>query len=188
MALQIQLSRRVLFQLLVTALLSGGAHGFQLSLIRSYPQEGVYAGGRLSTASALAVSNSQSFDLSSGLISSLAVVALKARLVAQTSVECDVTARSNGLIFGRVGPVTVKGRGWQSGLGLTCRAIEATVEVCELDKARVVVDRKLVLQQPGQFNTLDAHLFLCSLQLDSYSLAFFWRHLHSERKSYDCPR
>jgi len=36
-------------------------------------------------------------------------------------------------------------------LGLTCRAIEATVEVCELDKFRVVKDRKIVLQTPGRY-------------------------------------
>lgn len=156
MPLQIQLSRRVLFRLLVAALMSGGTNAFQQQpSIRSLClQESAYAtpGRQLfSATSALSASNSQSFDLSSGLISSLAVLALKARLTAQTSVECDVTARSQGLIFGRVGPVTVKGRGWQSSLGLTCRAIEATVEVCELDKSRVVVDRKLVLQQPGKF-------------------------------------
>ena len=153
MPLQIQLSRRILFRVLVAALLSGVANAFQQPSIQSpHIQENAYAppGRQLSsTTSALSASNSQSFDLSSGLISSLAVLALKARLTAQTSVECDVTARSQGLLFGRVGPVTVKGRGWQSSLGLTCRAIEATVEVCELDKSRVVVDRKLVLQQPG---------------------------------------
>ena len=155
MPIRIQSSRKVLFRLIVAALLSG-ANAFQKPPILAFQpsiENTAEAEARQfsSSNSALSASNSQSFDLSSGLISSLAVVALKARLRAQTSVECDVTAKSQGLLFGRVGPVTVKGRGWQSGLGLTCRAIEATVDVCELDKARVVVDRKLVLQQPGKF-------------------------------------
>jgi len=141
-------SRKTPFRLLVAALLSGRIESFQ-SL--NLPSLNLHAASQTSTLSALAVSNTQSFDLSSGLISSLAVVALKARLAAQSSVECDVTAQSKGLIQGRVGPVTVKGRGWQSGLGLTCRAIEATVEVCELDKFRVVKDRKIVLQTPGRY-------------------------------------
>lgn len=153
MPFQIQSSRKVLFRLIVAVLLSGSNAFQKPSTYQPLAKETKSASvrQRSSSTSVLSASNSQSFDLSSGLISSLAVIALKARLRAQTSVECDVTAKSQGLLFGRVGPVTVKGRGWQSGLGLTCRAIEATVDVCELDKARVVVDRKLVLQQPGKF-------------------------------------
>lgn len=90
------------------------------------------------------------FNLSSGLISQLAVLALKVRLADHQSVDCDVTARPTDLLHGRVGPVTVQGRGWQSGLGLTCRAIEAVVDSCELDTRRVLTDRKLVLTTPAR--------------------------------------
>lgn len=89
--------------------------------------------------------------VTSGLISTLAVAALKLRLAEQTGVKCDVTASSTDLLLkGRVGPVTVKGRGWGSPLGLTCRAIEATVGVCELDIGRVIQNQKLVLTTPAQ--------------------------------------
>jgi hypothetical protein len=87
--------------------------------------------------------------LSSGLISQLAVIALKARLADQRSVNCDVTAVPSDLLVGRVGPVTVRGRDWKSSLGLTCLAIEATVESCELDAVRVLSERKLVLTKPA---------------------------------------
>lgn len=88
--------------------------------------------------------------ISSNLISQLAVLALKLRLQAQTDVSCDVTSRSADLLLrGRVGPVTVKGKGWQSGLGLTCRAIEATVDSCELDVPKLIADQKLRLLQPA---------------------------------------
>lgn len=50
-----------------------------------------------------------------------------------------------------MGPVTVKGRGWRSSLGLTCRAIEATVDECQLDMGRVLANQKLVLTTPGMF-------------------------------------
>lgn len=88
--------------------------------------------------------------VSSNLISQLAVLALKLRLKAHIDVTCDVTSRSADLLLrGRVGPVTVKGKGWQSGLGLSCRAIEATVDSCELDVARLLSDQKLRLLQPA---------------------------------------
>jgi len=97
--------------------------------------------------------------LSSGLISQLAVVALKARLRAQTSVVCDVRAQNNGFLQGSivVGPATVKGRSWQ-GLGLTCRAIEATVDICELDKRRILAEKRLVLTQPCKSRLLSQRL------------------------------
>merc|ERR1712032_707448 len=47
------------------------------------------------------------------------------------------------------GPVTVKGKGWRSGLGLLCRAIEATVGTCQLDMGRVLQDQKLTLITPA---------------------------------------
>jgi len=87
--------------------------------------------------------------LSSGLISSLAEVALKLRLNTQTSVNCIVNSSDQNLFRGKVGPVTVKGRGWGSRLGLTCRAIEATVDECDLDIGRVIRDQKLRLGSPA---------------------------------------
>ena len=89
--------------------------------------------------------------ITSSLISSLAVAALKLRLKDQTQVACDVTASSK-LLRGQVGPVCVKGRGWKSNLGLSCRAIEATVDTCSLDMSRIVSNRKLVLTVPGKMN------------------------------------
>lgn len=99
----------------------------------------------------------QGGGVTSNLISNLAEVALKLRLRDQTGVKCDVSASSSDLLLkGRVGPVTVRGRGWQSKLGLTCRAIEATVDTCELDVGRVLSNRKLRLTTPAQGNAMIA--------------------------------
>ena len=87
-------------------------------------------------------------EVSSKLISQLAVIALKLRLADQTSVACDVKATGD-MLKGSIGPVTVKGRGWQSNLGLTCMAIEATVDTCKLDISKVMANRKLVLTEPA---------------------------------------
>lgn len=84
-------------------------------------------------------------SVTSTLISQLACMALKRRLHDHSHVSCDLTTESNNLLFGRVGPVTVKGRGWRSPLGLTCRAIEATVNECRLDMGRIISNQKLVL-------------------------------------------
>lgn len=94
-------------------------------------------------------SSSSSSSVTSTLISNLACMALKRRLIDQTHVSCDLAVDTNNLFFGRVGPVTVKGRGWKSPLGLTCRAIEATVNECSLDMGRVISNQKLVLTTPG---------------------------------------
>jgi hypothetical protein len=91
--------------------------------------------------------------ITSGLISNLAEFALKLRLRRQTSVTCDVTTPSSGSEFflrGVVGPVTVKGSGWQSPLGLSCQTIEATVDTCQLDVGKILRDRKLTLTKPAQ--------------------------------------
>jgi hypothetical protein len=90
-------------------------------------------------------------DISSSLISQLAVVALKLRLADHQGVFCDVSANPTDLLFhGRAGPITVKGRGWKSGLGLTCRSIEATVSKCELDLRKMLELRKLRLVRPAE--------------------------------------
>lgn len=88
--------------------------------------------------------------VTSNLISQLAVAALKLRLHSQTHVDCEVTASPSTVLRGQIGPVTVKGRGWGSRLGLTCRVIDATVDQCELDMGRVVSKRKLVLNVPAE--------------------------------------
>jgi len=90
-------------------------------------------------------------DISSSLISHLAECALQLRLHSHSGVSCNVSADPARIVAtGSVGPVTVKGRGWKSPLGLTCRAIEATVETCQLDFARVIRDRKLRLTKPAK--------------------------------------
>mmetsp|Transcript_13352 Transcript_13352/g.15310 ORF Transcript_13352/g.15310 Transcript_13352/m.15310 type:complete len:330 (+) Transcript_13352:92-1081(+) len=88
--------------------------------------------------------------LSSGLISSLAEVALKLRLKNQQIVSCIIPEEATTkLLTGRVGPVTVKGRGWGSQLGLTCRAIDATVGMCQLNIQNIIQNQKLVLETPA---------------------------------------
>lgn len=95
--------------------------------------------------------------LTSGFISQLAIFALKRRLKAQTSVECEVTASSTDLLLkGSAGPATVRGRGWRSGLGLTCRVIEATVDSCELDTAKLLSHQKLVFKRPAKGRSMIA--------------------------------
>jgi hypothetical protein len=89
-------------------------------------------------------------DVSSGLISQLAVIALKLRLASQSDVSCDVTANPFDLMRGRVGRVTVSGQGWASAKGLTCRSIEAQVDSCELDIQKIFTDQKLRLTVPAE--------------------------------------
>jgi len=103
-----------------------------------------------STRKGSTANNKSPSSVTSTFISQLACMALKRRLEDHTHVSCDLTADSNNLLFGRVGPVTVKGRGWESPLGLTCRAIEATVNECKLDMGRVVSNQKLVLTTPAE--------------------------------------
>lgn len=95
------------------------------------------------------ITNNVGTGISSGLISSLAEMALKLRLKQQTNVNCIVNSSQQNLFKGKVGPVTVKGRGWGSQLGLTCQAIEATVDECELDVISVIRNQKLRLQTPA---------------------------------------
>jgi len=71
-------------------------------------------------------------------------------LAAQTGVECHVSSSASNLLSkGLIGPVTVKGKGWQSPLGLSCRVIEAKVETCHIDFSSVVKRRKLILVEPA---------------------------------------
>ena len=138
--------------------LCNGICALQLSMVASRAP----LGGQFDGSSASRKRNSLSQDahrtgpaskdgVTSGLISQLAVMALKRRLKGQTYVACDVTATSSDILLrGQVGPVTVKGRGWQSALGLTCRAIEATVGSCQLDAGRVMSSQKLILTTPGE--------------------------------------
>ena len=158
-----RLLRRVLLTSLLVASVLSNAGAFQLSMSsrsfgersRSRQQKSPFRDPFSAAASALVggvtgSSPSKPFDISSSLISQLAVMALKRRLAGHTSVTCDVPGVSPQLLFGKVGPVTVSGTGWQSGLGLTCRAIEATVDTCELDIQRVVAQQKLSLIRPAR--------------------------------------
>jgi hypothetical protein len=91
-----------------------------------------------------------SSGVTSGLIATLAEQALKLRLKGQAYVKFDVVASSSDMLLqGRVGPVRVRGRSWQSPRGLTCRAIEAKVDQCELDISKIMAKRKLLLTTPA---------------------------------------
>jgi hypothetical protein len=130
----------IVFVVLLSALTNHAVNAFSLSMV---------ATGSVGTRG-LRVPSAPSTGVSSSIISHLAETALKRRLRDQSGVTCDVTANSGDMLFkGKVGPVTVKGKGWQSPLGLTCRALEATVDTCELDMGRVLSSQKLVLTRPG---------------------------------------
>ena len=102
-------------------------------------------------------SSNNGSGVTSTLISRLAVAALKRRLAQQSGVKCDVTASSSDLLLKQqVGPVTVRGRGWSSRLGLTCRAIEATVQTCELDVKSIISQQKLILTIPAEGDAMVA--------------------------------
>jgi len=133
------------------------ANGLQLSMVVSRAPFGRHQtqsrGATLdsnSTRKSSTANNKAPSSVTSTLISQLACMALKRRLEDHKHVSCDLTADSNHLLLGRVGPVTVKGRGWESPLGLTCRAIEATVNECKLDMGRVISNQKLVLTTPAE--------------------------------------
>ena len=125
--------------------------GLQLSMVSSSRPSSTFKNSFRAPNPLASSGPASGLDITGGLISQLAVIALKLRLADHTDVSCDVSCRSSDLMLrGRVGPVTVKGRGWKSGLGLTCRAIEATVDACELDPGRILSNRKLVLTTPAK--------------------------------------
>lgn len=96
-------------------------------------------------------SSTSNNGVTSTLISQLAVIALKVRLANHSGVSCDVNASSKNLFLkSSVGPVRVRGRSWESPLGLTCRAIDANVDVCRLDMNSVLQRRKLILVTPAE--------------------------------------
>ena len=106
---------------------------------------------RKGRATPSATDPSRGNGVTSALISQLAIAALKLRLAGQTGIKVDVAATSQDLLLRqRVGGVTVRGRGWESPLGLTCRAIEATVQECDLDISAVITRRKLILTTPAR--------------------------------------
>ena len=110
-------------------------------------------------------------DVSGSFISNLAEIAIKLRLADQTLVRCEVMSTSTDKLLGGkigIGPVSVKGRGWRSGRGLTCRVIEATVQTCELDVGRIIVNQKLVLTRPAEGK--------CMIALDENDFVNFITH------------
>ncbi|EEC51611.1 predicted protein [Phaeodactylum tricornutum CCAP 1055/1] len=145
MVRRIQTSYLAFFLLLIGALFQISA--FTISILASKPENGFR--NFLREASPFDLGPPSPKDLSSSLISQLAVIALRLRLAEQIDVSCDVVANEE-ILQGRIGPVTVKGRGWRSSLGLTCMAIDASVESCELDISRVLSNRKLVLTNPAK--------------------------------------
>jgi hypothetical protein len=152
---------RLVVVCLLIALTNYGICAFQLSMVASraplgtrYDPSVVSTNRNTHMKSIQAASTSASPTIMSTLISQLACMALKRRLKDQTQVSCDLTTNSNGLLQGLVGPVTVKGRGWKSSLGLTCKAIEATIDKCQLDMGKVLANQKLVLTTPGKLSWL----------------------------------
>eukprot|EP00546_Thalassionema_frauenfeldii_P009772 CAMPEP_0178916038 /NCGR_PEP_ID=MMETSP0786-20121207/12392_1 /TAXON_ID=186022 /ORGANISM="Thalassionema frauenfeldii, Strain CCMP 1798" /LENGTH=286 /DNA_ID=CAMNT_0020589279 /DNA_START=118 /DNA_END=978 /DNA_ORIENTATION=+ len=135
---------------LIAFLCAKSGYAFTTSSIITQPKRLSNNNEKTTSLYSSIVGNNIGTGLSSGLISSLAEVALKLRLQHQQSVNCIVNMSSQQNLFrGKVGPVTVKGRGWGSRLGLTCRAIEATVDQCDLDVGRVLRDQKLRLETPA---------------------------------------
>ncbi|KAL3914117.1 MAG: hypothetical protein SGILL_006229, partial [Bacillariaceae sp.] len=142
----------------LVVVLSHGICAFQLSMVAS---RAPFGGGRKFDSATTSRENSYTQNrrqpvsphkptsVTDSFISSLACAALKRRLKDQTHVSCDATMDPSSLFSGKVGPVTVKGRGWASSLGLTARALEATVDECQLDMARILTNQKLVLTTPG---------------------------------------
>lgn len=144
--------KHCLFFLLVGIFIYHDVNGLQLSMVASRaPMSRNPIPGAKKPTIAQRSQPVASDRVTSTLISQLAIAALKLRLHTQTHVDCDVTASPSTVFRGQIGPVTVKGRGWGSRLGLTCRVIEATVDQCDLDMGRVVSNRKLVLNVPGKF-------------------------------------
>eukprot|EP00980_Cylindrotheca_fusiformis_P018519 scaffold6124_cov122-Cylindrotheca_fusiformis.AAC.38 len=145
-------TRKLRLPVILGILLCHGMCAFELSMVASRAPFGRNPLQGKNRAAANRRSRPAVADsVTSGLISQLAVGALKLRLKSQTHVSCDVTASSSDIIMrGQVGPVTVKGRGWGSKLGLTCRVIEATVNQCELDIGRALSNQKLVLTVPAE--------------------------------------
>lgn len=123
-------------------------------------------------------------DITSQLISQLAILAIKNRLKEEKEVTCDLQFQSlESLLRGRVGPVTIKGRGWRSGRNLSCRVLEATVSECELDIPKLLSHRKLLLTKPAlgkmlvamngdDFGNFITHPLMPSLQLEGRPILF----------------
>jgi hypothetical protein len=155
-----------LFKIICSLLIASTMHphntcgGFQLSMVASTRQRNnnhqlstrtsIERNIPFSSANTSISKPKNNKNVPSTLISNLACMALKRRLSDHSHVSCDLSSIDpNTILFGRVGPVTVKGRSWKSPLGLTCRAIEATVTECQLDMGKVISKQKLVLNTPG---------------------------------------
>ena len=89
-------------------------------------------------------------SMSGNLISQLAVFAIQVCLKEYSDVSCDVSSLPQDLFQGKIGPVTVKGKDWRSSRDLTCKAIEASVDMCKLDIGRVMSEQLLVLTSPAE--------------------------------------
>ena len=138
----------------IAPVLMTGSSALQLSMVASHYRRTTVRPGASKVRSRTFSSppaHSGVGGVTSSLVSQLAVAALKLRLADQSAVKCDVTADASDLLMrGRVGPVSVRGRGWRSQLGLSCRAIDATVNRCDLDMGVMMSRRKLVLTTPGE--------------------------------------
>lgn len=173
----------------LVVVLSHGICAFQLSMVAS---RAPFGGGRKFDSATTSRENSYTQNrrqpvsphkptsVTDSFISSLACAALKRRLKDQTHVSCDATMDPSSLFSGKVGPVTVKGRGWASSLGLTARALEATVDECQLDMARILTNQKLVLTTPGMFCCWNEVVASCPYV--QYLTTRFFFFLFSQRK------
>lgn len=109
-------------------------------------------------------------NLSGPVVAQFAEVAIKLRLADCTSVQCEVSeeamsassATTDLILRGKIGPFSLKGKNWQTKRGLTCRAIEVSLQSLELDLKAMVQRQNFVIQSHGQGKAmiaLDAHDF-----------------------------
>jgi hypothetical protein len=134
-------------------LLVSSSQSFQLSMVAAkstFSSKSVQDSQRQRRNFA-AVKTGGNMDPASMAVSELTELAIKLRLANYRDVNCEVYSKpTDVLLRGRVGPVNVKGSGWKSRRGLSCRAIEATLETCELDINRALSRQELILSRPAQ--------------------------------------
>lgn len=63
--------------------------------------------------------------------------------------ESSVAAATADLWRGKIGPLSLKGRCWQTKKGLSCRALEVSVSSFELDMPAMVHRQKIVIRSHG---------------------------------------
>jgi len=85
-----------------------------------------------------------------GLLAAVAEVALKSRLRTWTSVTPEVRANVGDVMQGRVAGVTIRGRGWCSPLGLSCRTLAVAVPGgAGIDVEALFARQRILLRAPA---------------------------------------